>query len=80
MTLKSAAFFVGLSLTAATGAAALPASHADGLAVAARAVQTVRYRRCSRCYFKCPVWYERTIWGAYRLYSPCSNRVNRGMY
>jgi hypothetical protein len=82
MSLKGIAFVASLWLTAATGAAALPLSHTDGLTVVARAVQTVRYHRCfGRCRtVACPVWYERTFWGSYRLYSPCSNRVNIHLY
>ncbi len=52
--------------TASTAADAAGRKHR----IAARC-QRVHLHRCV-----CPAWYERTFWGAYRLYSPCSNRVN----
>jgi hypothetical protein len=55
----------------------LPLSNGGRVTIdASVSAKLIRYRRCtSGCTVGCPVRYERTFWGAYRLYSPCSNRV-----
>jgi hypothetical protein len=75
------ALCAGLLLATATEAAALPVLYSANTGSQAGAAQSIRLHRCTdHCYFRCPVWYERTFWGSYRLYSPCSNRVNTHFY
>ncbi len=81
MTLKAAGLFAGLILATATGANALPLSNLDGIADGASLAQQVRhglYRH--RWWHGCPYWYERTFWGSYRLFSPCSKRLTLHAY
>lgn len=77
---RSAGLFLALMLAIGPGdAAAVPLPHAQGIFDGNMVQQVRHYRRCHlrRC---CPYWYERTFWGAYRLYSPCTNKVIEHAY
>jgi len=87
MTLKGAGLLLALMLATGTAAAASPLPQANGVfGQAAGAVQQVRhhyrygFHRWHGTWRGCPYWYERTFWGAYRLVSPCSNRVPQHAY
>jgi hypothetical protein len=84
MTLKGAGLLLALALATGTGAAALPLSHADGLSDGTSLAQQVRHHyrwhHWHGHWRGCPYWYERTFWGAYRLHSPCSNRLTEHAY
>ncbi|MGO9545413.1 MAG: hypothetical protein ACLPPF_11530 [Rhodomicrobium sp.] len=78
-----ASLLLALALGAASGAAAAPLTHPDGLSEGSvTLVQHFRHHRRFgyRTWRGCPYWYERTFWGAYRLYSPCSNRLTTHAY
>jgi len=78
MTFKSAGFLLALAL-ATSGVSAAPLPHAEGLSKGATLVEQVRHRRYVHHWYgywrHCPYWYEETFWGAWRLYSPCSNKL-----
>ena len=74
--------FLLLAFSLAMGAgaaAAAPLPHAQGISNGS-AVQQVREYRRYRTWRGCPYWYQRTFWGAYRLYSPCSKKVTEHAY
>ncbi len=78
MKLRGVSLVLALALATGTGAAAAPLTNLEGLAdgTATIAQQVRHHRRFGyRTWRGCPYWYERTFWGAYRLYSPCSNRL-----
>jgi hypothetical protein len=77
---KVAAVLAALAFATAANATPLHVTQAAGWGAGESDLQKVRYHRFGRYYFRCPVWYERTFWGAYRLYSPCSRKVTLGQY
>jgi len=75
--------FIAFALAMGAGAAnAAPLPHAQGISKGSTVEQVRDYRhyRRYRAWRGCPYWYERTFWGAYRLYSPCSKRVIEHAY
>jgi hypothetical protein len=80
MTSKIVAALAALAFATAANAAPLQVSPVPGGGIGASAAQQIRHHRHGRYYFKCPVWYERTFWGPYRLYSPCTRKANPGQY
>ena len=85
MKLKGAGLILALALATGTGtAAAAPLVHLDGLSKENSLSQQVRQRRHRhfgyRTWRGCPYWYQRTFWGSYRLYSPCSKKLTEHAY
>lgn len=78
MKLKSASLLLALAL-AATSATAAPLPSLPGISGQPSVAHQVRHRRYLHHWYgywrHCPYWYEQDIWGAWRLFSPCSNKV-----
>ena len=80
MTLKGTSLLIALVFATSGGAAAAPLPHPDGLPNGRALTQQVRHRHYLRhwhgYWHNCPYWYEQNLLGEWRLFSPCSNRVN----